>query len=194
VTSRSSENIRRPHPLAAALVERLRGTKARVLEIGAGSGRNTAALRDAGFDVQVIADRDAPTFPVAGQLFDAAISTHAFLHGTPAIVDRMLRATAAGLKAEGPFYCTFASKRDTRYGHGARVDRDTYAPESGDEAGVAHVYFDEAGLRNAIGDEFIVESLTEENVDDVVGSWAHAQLPTGSVHWFLRARRASNSR
>lgn len=189
MTSRSPENIRRPHPLAAALVERLRGAKARVLEVGAGSGRNTAALHAAGFAVDVVSDAGANTFETPPLAFDAALSTHAFLHGTPALVARMLHVTARALKPGAPFYCTFASKRDERYGKGRQVDTDTFAPESGDEAGVKHVYFDEAQLRAMLDETFVIESLTEQSVDDVVGSWAHAQRPKGSVHWFLRARR-----
>ena len=187
--SPDSGNIRQPHPLAAALIERVREREAHVLEIGAGSGRNTAALRNAGIRAQSIDDADAPDLRFAAQTFDAALSTHAFLHGTPAIVNGMLSAAAQALKPGAPFYCTFASKRDSRYGVGMQIEADTYAPDAGDEAGVAHVYFDENGLRTMLESEFIIESLTEENVDAVVGSWAHARRPTGSVHWFLRARK-----
>ncbi len=101
----------------------------------------------------------------------------------------MLVETADALKPNAPFYCTFASKRDARYGAGVLIDSDTYAPQSGDEAGVPHAYFDEAPLRELIEEAFVVESLREERVDDVVGSWAHAQQPTGSVHWFLIAHK-----
>lgn len=159
-----------------------------MLEIGTGSGRNTAALREAGFDVHTVSDAEVQSFEVPLRSFDAALSTHAFLHGTPATVQRVLGAAAAALKPGAPFHCTFASKRDARYGQGTIVAPDTFAPDTGDEAGVAHVYFDETGLRSALRAHFIVESLAEENVDGIVGSWAHAQRPSGSVHWFLRAR------
>ena len=168
----------------------MRASNTRVLEIGAGRGRNTAALRAEGLQVHAVADQDAQTFAPAARSYDAAISTHAFLHGTPASVRRMLETVAGALKADAPFYCTFASKRDARFGKGRRVDTDTYEPESGDEAGVAHVYFDEDGLRSALGDAFVIDSLHEETVDEIAGSWAHARRPTGSIHWFLLARRA----
>lgn len=177
------------HPLAEALVARLRGQQAHVLEIGSGRGRNTAALHEAGFEVQSISDADAAAFTAAAARFDAALSTHAFLHGTPASVARLLAETARALKAQAPLYCTFGSKRDARYGTGARVDTNTYAPESGEEAGVAHVYFDKELLRSVLERHFAIESLQEERVDHVVGSWAHAQRPSGSVHWFVIAHK-----
>ena len=73
MTSDSPEAVPRPpHPLALDLIERLRDRPgARVLEIGAGSGRNTRALIGAGLRVQ------AP--PDSGP-YAAALSTHALLH------------------------------------------------------------------------------------------------------------------
>lgn len=180
-------NLRRAHPLARALCAVL-PANARVLEIGSGRGRNTAALRGAGFAVTALPDDAMPHFEAAHQ-FDAALSTHAFLHGTPADVAEMLARAAAALKSGAPLYGTFASKGDARYGAGRRIADDTYAPESGDEAGVPHAYFDEAALRALIGLRFSIDALDETPVDDVVGRWAHAQRPAGSVHWFLRARR-----
>jgi SAM-dependent methyltransferase len=185
--SEDSDNVRRPHPLADALIARVGIPDAYVLEIGSGSGRNTAALREAGLRVHAIDDADATDFSVQNAVFDAALSTHAFLHGTPAIIERMLSSTARALKGGAPFYCTFASKSDARYGSGVHLDADTYAPRSGEEAGVAHVYFDKDHLTQILEPSFVVESLTEENVDAIVGSWAHPEPAPNAVHWFLLA-------
>jgi hypothetical protein len=182
-------NLRRAHPLALELIDRLRSQPhARVIDFGSGSGRNTAALESAGFTVLAVTDPQVETFS-AETRFDGAISTHALLHGTPARVRAMLRAIAGVLRTGAPLYATFASKADSRYGKGTHVDEDTYAPDEGDERGVAHVYFDERGLRGMLDREFIVESLREHGVDDVAGRWAHAEKPQGSVHWFAHARR-----
>lgn len=180
---------RRPHPLAAELIERLRATPlARVLDFGAGSGRNSAALAAAGYAVQAVSD-DAVAGFTAGSRFDAAVSTHALLHGTPVAIADRVHALAAALKPQAPLYATFGSKTDLRYGKGTHVDEDTFAPESGDEQGVAHAYFDEYALRAILEPWFLVESIEERAVDRVVGTWAHAQRPQGTVHWFVRARR-----
>jgi methyltransferase family protein len=182
-------NLRRPHPLAAQLVERLRSnTSARILDFGSGSGRNSAALRAARFDVCAVADDSVREFR-ARENFDAAVSTHALLHGTPQSITAMLQRIASALKPDAPLYATFGSKTDASYGQGTRIGDDTYAPDSGDEQGVAHVYFDEQTLSTLLGRWFILESIEEHAVDDIVGTWAHAQRPEGSVHWFVRARR-----
>lgn len=183
------ERIRRAHPLAAALIDELRGCEGvRILEIGAGSGRNTAALEAAGFRVHAIADAELPDVAATGE-FDAALSTHAFLHGTAASVAAMLDAVAARLVRGAPLYGTFASTRDARFGKGTQIDEVTFAPVEGDEIGVAHVYFNEARLRELLGRRFAIESLEERDVDDIAGRWAHAQKPHGSVHWFVQARK-----
>lgn len=181
-------NLRRPHPLAAQLIERLRSmTNACVLDLGSGSGRNSAALAAAGYDVQQIPDDRVNDFQIEKR-FDAAVSTHALLHGTPGSIAGTLDALARVLKANAPLYATFGSKTDARFGKGTRVDEDSFAPDSGDEQGVAHAYFDESALRALLERWYTVESIEEHQVDDVVGSWAHTERPRGSVHWFVRAR------
>ncbi len=161
---------------------------ARVLELGTGSGRNRAALEAAGLSVYSVPDAQTLTFS-AEPGFDAALSTHALLHGTPAQIAGMLRAAANLLKDGAPLYATFASKSDARYGKGTRIGDDAFAPDSGDEQGVVHAYFDEQGLRTMLGAHFAIDSIGERNVDGIVGRWAHAEQPQGSVHWFVRAHR-----
>lgn len=186
-------NLRRPHPLAVALIERLQPQPhARVLEIGCGSGRNTDALRAAGFCVHPVSDESAAAFTALEPRFDAALSTHALLHGTPASIARALQEIAASLRGGGAFYATFASTSDARYGKGTRVAEDAYAPDEGAERGVAHAYFGEAALRELLSRYFVIEAVEEQRVDDVVGRWAHAERPSGSVHWFVRAAREAD--
>jgi len=173
---------RPPHPLAFALIERLRERPAaRVLEVGAGSGRNTDALRAAGLRVC--------TLPVQ-QLCAAALTTHALLHGTPASIAAQLDDIAAALEPAAPLFATFASVRDARYGTGNALEPHVYAPMQGDETGVAHAYFDEGRLRTLLSPRFTFESLREVNVDQVAGTWAHQRTPLrGAIHWFVVARR-----
>ena len=171
---------RPPHPLALALIERLRERPgARVLEIGAGSGRNTRALAAAGFRVCELP---------AGQPCAAALSTHALLHGTPGLLTTELAEIARALEARAPFFGTFGSVHDARYGIGTRHEPHVYAALDGDEAGVAHVYFDEPRLRELLSSNFIVESMLEVGVDRIAGDWAHRRAPLhGAVHWFVIA-------
>jgi hypothetical protein len=183
MNSDSPETVPRPpHPLALDLIERLRDRPAaRVLEIGPGSGRNTRALVATGLRVSTAPD-DGP--------FAAALSTHALLHGTPASLRRGLAAIAAALEKGAPLYGTFGSTRDARYGAGTKLEAHVYATDDGDEAGVAHAYFDEARLRELLAVGFTIESLREVAVDDIAGTWAHQKAPLrGAVHWFVVARR-----
>lgn len=172
---------RLPHPLAISLIERLSGrVGARVLEIGAGSGRNTRALEIAGFEV----------VSRGGPIADAALTTHALLHGTPETTARDLAAIAAQLAPGAPLHGTFGSIHDARYGEGERIEEHVYAPTEGDERGVAHVFYDEARLRSILESHFLLEDLVEIGVDTIAGTWAHKERPLeGAVHWFVKARR-----
>lgn len=180
-----------PHPLAVELIERI-GTRygMRVLELGSGRGRNTAALREAGLDVDAVADEQLLPAPALGDNeFDAALSTHGFLHGTPEGIAGLLSSTARALKDGSPMFATFASTRDARFGEGVRIAENTYAPSSGDEEGVPHVYYDEPALREMLERDFAIEALEEIDADAIVGRWAHSQRPEGTVHWFARVRK-----
>ena len=182
-------NLRRPHPLALRLIERAGSSRARVLELGSGSGRNTNALRAAGFHVTAIPD-DALRVPLGlTETFDAALSTHGLLHGTPRLVRDLLHETAGVLRADAAAYFTFASTRDARFGQGRQVDENTYAAVDGDEAGVPHVFFDEVPLRLMLEPWFNIDALDEVAADAIVGRWAHERMPTGTVHWFAQLRK-----
>jgi hypothetical protein len=173
---------RPPHPLALALIERLRERPgACVLELGAGSGRNTRALREAGLEVSTLPTQR----PCA-----AALTTHALLHGTPAAIAARLDAVADALEPGAPLFATFASVNDARYGAGDALEPHVYAALDGDEAGVAHAYFDDDRLRALLAPRFTIESMHESDVDDVAGKWAHRTQPLrGAVHWFVVAVR-----
>lgn len=187
------EDLRRPHPLAMELIERLRpGSGARVLELGSGHGRNTRALAAAGFAVEAIADdRLTPALELSGDAFDAALSTHGFLHGTRGSIGTLVAAVARKLKSGAPVYATFGSVRDTRFGLGERIEDSAFAPDAGEERGVTHAYYDQAALGVLLQPLFEIERLEEHDADRIVGRWAHAQAPQGAVHWFVRMRRRS---
>ncbi len=173
---------RPPHPLALALIDRLQARpRAVVLEVGSGSGRNTRALRDAGF--RVIGFDDSVTAA-------AALTTHALLHGTPRSISGLLGQIAERVEPGAALFATLGSVRDARYGHGRFVEDHVYAPQDGDERGVAHAYFDEMRVRDLLKADWMLESLDEIRVDEIAGSWAHEKQPLhGAVHWFVVATR-----
>ena len=179
--SPQNEPLRPPHPLALELIERLRHhPRASVLEIGRGSGRNRRALEAAGYTVIDIDER-------SGESAEAAISTHALLHGSPDEIATLLLCIADRLERGAVLFATFGSPRDARYGEGTELGPQTFAPDDGDEAGVPHTYFDEPQLRRLLENGWIIESLEEHDVDEIAGSWAHKKRPLkNSVHWFAR--------
>ncbi|MDQ2663314.1 MAG: methyltransferase domain-containing protein [Candidatus Eremiobacteraeota bacterium] len=200
-----------PHPLARQLIDRLSGRPGcRILELGTGSGRNAAALLAAGFRVHSIDDDRERTAAakarcaVLGGTFatssyahisgriakcSAALSTHALLHGTPSKAAHTLAAVRRVLEPSAPFFGTFGSTRDARFGAGTNVEPFVFAPERGEESGVAHAYYDRDRLDALLSPTFVIEQLEEIAVDEIVGTWAHASA-RGAVHWFahLRAR------
>lgn len=191
-------SIRPPHPLAQRLIERLRERPgSRVLDFGTGSGRNAVALRRAGYDVASVHDDDAAAaegadpLPAALGQFDAAVSTHALLHGTASTIETRIGAIAALLETGAPFYAAFGSTGDARFGKGDCIEPHTFAPVDGDERGVPHTYFARTDLQALLEAHFTVEHLEERGVDAVAGSWAHPSEPlSGAVHWFVIATRA----
>jgi hypothetical protein len=179
------------------------------LLLGIGSGRNVAPLLAAGAsvdaieadpelaraaiarfgrsgDVRVARSEYSGPYPFTGP-YAAALSTNALLHGTPAAVAAALRATRERLAAGAPFLFTLGSKRDPRFGTGSVAGPDTFVSETGSERGVAHCYFDEAGVRALLA-PLTLEGLEERRGS--AGSWAHdADEAAAIVHWFVRARR-----
>jgi hypothetical protein len=183
-----------PHPLAAALIERLQSRpESRILDFAAGSGRNGEALRRAGFTVvRIDDDAAASERPLANlcERVDAVISTHGLLHGTVATIAARVSSIADHLMSGGLLYATFGSTHDARFGRGERIDDSTFAPLGGDEGGIAHAYFDRERLRALLEARFDVESLNERDVDEIAGSWAHRKRPLrGAAHWFAIARK-----
>lgn len=199
-----------PHPLTAALIAAL-APGSRVLLLGIGNGRHLPALLAGGLKVDALEANPARAAEAArrwartpglritqaryggGALpfaadFDAALATHALLHGTVADVATALAAARERLRAGAPFHFTLGSTRDPRFGRGTRIDAATWAPADGDEAGVAHAYFDETGARALLAG-WDVEALDESQAARTAGAWAHPSGSAGFVHWFVRARR-----
>jgi SAM-dependent methyltransferase len=182
------------HPLAQRLIEHLQHRPgSRVLDFASGSGRNSAALRDAGFLVTAVDDRRAALpSPLAARdgEFAAAVSTHGLLHGTPGSIAAALDAIAEHLENGGRLYAAFGSVRDSRFGQGECIGARTFAPLAGDERGVPHTFYDRHRLEALLSPGFILESLEEVGADATAGAWAHADRPLqGAVHWFAVAQK-----
>jgi hypothetical protein len=200
------------HPLSLALGEALvRVVTPRILLLGVGNGRNLPPLLAGGTRVDVLDDDPSRTASISqrykseaglrivtgeydaplpfAERFDGALSTHALLHGDRNRVRTALNNVFAALNDGTPLYVVLGSRSDPRYGHGRRIEDGVFAPDDGPEAGVAHVFFDEAGVRDVLGG-FVLIGLEETSAAQSAGRWAHAtEEAAGIVHWFVRAAK-----
>ena len=184
--------IRPPHPLTVELADRLGDARgARVLDYCAGSGRNAVSLRSLGFEVVAIPDDDAPEFdrsPIETR-FAGIVSSHGLLHGLAHETQARVAGLAARLNPGGWMCATFGSPRDARFGKGVRLAPDTFAAIAGDEAGIAHAYFDARSLRAILEPCFEIALLAERDATQTAGRWAHATPLSDAVHWFFVGRK-----
>jgi hypothetical protein len=164
------------------------GLRVDILEQDEARARDAAARYADGPHVRVRAGLYTGPYPFEGG-FAGALSTSALLHGTAADVAHSVAAVRAALRPAAPFFCTLGSTRDPRFGNGRRIDDQTFAPEDGSEAGVAHAYFDESHVRTML-EGFEIDVLTQASAAETVGAWAHTNEEAATiVHWFVRARR-----
>ncbi|MBD5657428.1 MAG: hypothetical protein IAI50_19930, partial [Candidatus Eremiobacteraeota bacterium] len=111
-------------------------------------------------------------------------------HGTPATIAAAIDAVRKRLAPKAPFFVTLGSQRDPRFGTGRLIAPGAFVTLDGSEAGVAHSYFDEAGVRKLFAG-FTLDDVRETDASEIVGRWAHSERETaGIVHWWVRARRA----
>jgi len=188
----SSPSAQTAHPLAERLIALTREhpLDGPVIEVGTGSGRNTRALVDAGIPVVSVADDVAYTQLPGRDEYGAALSTHAYLHGTSAKLRAGIAELRRVLRPSAPVFITLGSFKDVRYGFGVPFDERSFAPGEGAELGIPHAYFDHDGVIELMTG-FTIASMDEVEVDDIVGRWAHGADDelSGRVHWFVVARR-----
>jgi SAM-dependent methyltransferase len=116
--------------------------------------------------------------------FDCVISIYVLHHGTLAMVERAFEQIRRLLVPGGTLLAIVQSKEDWKYGSGRLVERDTYLPQTGDEAGLLHHFFDRRGLEDLLQD-FSIRRIAPESRDE--------KLPGGRTirhgHWDVLAER-----
>lgn len=201
-----THSTRNAHPLAQRLIERYQadGERFPVIEIAAGSGRNTQALIDAGIPVVSTRDEDPYTqLPGGRETYGAALSTHGYLHGATAKLRAGFADLRRVLRSGAPIFVTLGSIDDPRFGFGLEMDERTFAPGDGPEKGIPHAFFDRDAILELL-QGYTIESLENVDVTDIVGRWAHPEIESGLgpqgpnatdsrmrvLHWFVVARKA----
>ncbi len=131
--------------------------------------------------------------PGSRDMYGAALSTHAYLHGTAAKLRAGFGELRRVLLPDAPVFVTLGSFSDARYGLGIPFDERSFAPGDGDEAGIPHAYFDRDGVVELLHG-FRLDEAEEVEVDEIVGRWAHPDDDVaGRVHWFVRATRSDRA-
>jgi hypothetical protein len=208
--------LEKPHPLALILADLTRAANANAprftLLAGGGSGRNVSVLLAAGLHVDILEEDAAraatiaqrfgerPSIRIAHgsyaapdvfkQRYDAVLSTHALLHGSPLAISSAIHALNELLAPGADMLFTLGSKRDARFGTGERIGEQTWAPSSGPETGVPHVYYDREEAQALLRSTTVV-SLREVPARDIVGRWAHERERTPEiVHWFAHVKKS----
>lgn len=162
-----------------------------MIEVGGGSGRNTRALVEAKVPVVTVPDSTPYTqLPGGRENYGAALSTHAYLHGTTDKLRIGFAELRRVLGSEAPIFVTLGSISDSRYGLGIPFDERSFAPGDGDEAGIPHAYFDRDGVLEVLRGSFALDALEEVAVNAIAGRWAHENDDVEQrVHWFVQAHR-----
>lgn len=204
-----------PHPLALELARMLDqpvATPHQVLVVGAGSGRNLPPFLRSGIAVDAlepdteraaalrtryaaqaavrVAEADYQHPAALAASYSAALSTNAYLHGRRVEVAGALSALANMLASPGFIAITLGSTRDPRYGAGWEWEPGVWAPTSGNEYGVPHLFLDEDGVLALLAPSFEIITLREVFAGDLVGRWVHpALVAEDTVHWFVIAHQ-----
>jgi len=197
-----------PHPSVVSLAQELRDRGlTRVLDLGCGAGRHTAYLSGLGLSVwgmdpavsglaraadwlrseglrRLLVRSDMRAVPFRAGSFDCVISIYVLHHGTKAMIARALSEIRRVLVPGGVLLAVVQSKEDWKYGTGRPVERDTWIPQTGDEAGLLHHFFDSRSLRDLLHG-FSIRRIEPERRNE--------KLPTGRSirhgHWDVLAER-----
>ena len=183
----------------------------RVLDLGCGAGRHVVYLAREGLNVcgTDISPRgleytrawleqeglhadlqlsDMTVIPYPDEYFDGIISTNVIHHNTLDNIRRCVAEMHRVLVPGGRALLIVQSKRGYRYGKGQQLEPDTFVHDSGPEAGIAHHFFDEAGLRDLFAD-FHILALTPDERDEVEDGMHYLHS-----HWVVMVERVAGDR
>ncbi len=188
-----------PHDLVVELLPILEkiGAK-RILDLGCGAGRHLVFLSDHGFishgtDIAFIGLKSAKNWlikrgfdaslsqsemhhlPYASKSFDALVCLYVIYHGTVERIRRAFQEIYRVLKPGGMSLVTFISDRHHRFGHGERIEKNTFITNIGADAGVPHHFCGREELFQLVRDFEVVQlDLLERMIEEGlrVSHWA----------------------
>jgi SAM-dependent methyltransferase len=196
-----------PHQSVLDLLPRLRDeNRARVLDLGSGTGRHTVRLSREGFltvgvepsprglsraamwlrseslPVRVV-QAQMSYLPLKSNSFDCVISVYVMHHATLSRIRKAFAEVKRILVPGGIFLTLIQSGGDWKEGRGMRMEANTFLLDRGDEEGIPHHFFSEAEIRGLL-DDFEILRMRQEKLDDRLAGMA----PVKHRHWEVLAR------
>lgn len=181
-----------------------RAKKKKVLDLGAGTGRNSVFLTQQGFivfamdissegmeilnkkcieneisiDIEVA---DMLLLPYEDSFFDAVVAFHVVYHTDRAGIEKTISEIHRVLNKEGEIYLTFnaITNPSFRDPSNKRIDDFTVIKTTGIEKDVPHYYVDEAEIRRIMKDFDIIRIVYQEVIE----------LDNKSCHYFVLAKK-----
>jgi len=183
-----------------------RESRKRVYDVGCGVGRHTAFLAREGFDVYasdislealnrcaerlshegltaLLTRNDMEGIPYAEELFDAVIAYHTIYHARWEKLGRTVEALRKTLSRGGYFLATLRATRDSGFGEGVELERNTFMRTGGEENLVIHHFCDERAV------EELMREFSEVHKDLVEREWEGDGEVHRSAHWVVLARK-----
>jgi len=189
----------KPHEHVLAFVPLLKGRAAqRVLDLGCGAGRHTVYLAREGFELFAIdiaenglehtrtwlerekleaelKHGDIEQIPYPEAFFDAVISIYVIYHKTLAGMRRSVAEIYRVLRPGGLALISLQSKRGYRYRAGDEIEPDTFAADSGPDAGELHHYSDVSEI-GSLFERFVIRRIDLEERIEAGDRHSHWQV------------------
>jgi SAM-dependent methyltransferase len=200
-------SLKEPNPAIVGLVPVLkRAHVRRILDLGCGAGRHMVylakkdffvvgsdsspvaldiaekRLRREGVDNCCLVENDMERFPFPDGHFDAVISTNVIHHNRLAGIRKTVGEIRRTLRRGGLVFVTVLSTKDYKIGPdivGKKLEPNTWITVRGNDAGIAHHFFDERGIRSLFS-KFKVVRMREV-------AWVDKGRPHS--HWHVLARK-----
>lgn len=179
-----------PHPRIVELVPlfKKRGFH-KIYDLGCGTGRHLVFLAREGFEVYgsdisetgleyarrwleqerlqaELKQSDMISIPYPDGFFDALISIFVIYHTTLDNMKRVIAEIHRVLRSGGLAFLTFPSKRSYRYGQGEEIEKDTFIPNVGPDAGIPHHFSDKEEIETLLKDFKLLEIKLKESIDE----------------------------
>ena len=201
LTEKGREDWSKPDPFITKNIQILKSFNCKkILDLGCGIGRHTLFLAQQGFSLTALDGSKSGLYhlkieankrklhiktvcqtfdsmPFSKNSFDCVIAFNVIYHGDNKTIQKSLLEIRRVLKSGGIFFATFLSKKNSDFGLGEQVAKDTFLRTHGYDKGHPH-YYTNANDLTALLSGYEILSLTDQEHDR-----------PNSFHWHLIAEK-----